>query len=84
MQHQKRFQNNIAHKCGISADKALLLVKAGYAHLDDLREASDEELLAVEASGRAPRRRSARPSGEVNDGDIAAPLLRGSDSRLDR
>jgi len=51
MQYQKRFQDNIARKCGISADKALLLVEAGYARLDDLREASDEELLAIEGVG---------------------------------
>jgi DNA integrity scanning protein DisA with diadenylate cyclase activity len=51
MQHQKRFQDNIARKCGISADKALQLVEAGYARLDDLRAASDEELLTIKGIG---------------------------------
>lgn len=51
MQHQKRFQDNIIHKCGIGADKALQLVEAGYGRLNDLRAASDEELLAVEGVG---------------------------------
>jgi DNA integrity scanning protein DisA with diadenylate cyclase activity len=51
MQHLKRMMSNVARKCGLSADKALLLVKAGYARLNDLRAASDEELLAVEGVG---------------------------------
>jgi len=51
MQYQERFQKNIARKCGVNADKALLLVKAGYARLNDLRAASDEELLVIEGIG---------------------------------
>jgi len=52
MEYLKRRMSNIARKCNISLLKARLLVEAGYGRLDDLRAASDEELLAVEGIGR--------------------------------
>jgi DNA integrity scanning protein DisA with diadenylate cyclase activity len=51
MSHLKRRMSNIARECGIGLLEARRLVEAGYARLDDLRSASDEELLAVEGVG---------------------------------
>jgi DNA integrity scanning protein DisA with diadenylate cyclase activity len=51
MQYLKRRMSNIARTCGIGLLEARKLVEAGYARLDDLRAASDEELLAVEEVG---------------------------------
>jgi len=51
MRHQKRFQKNIARSCGINHQKALRLVEAGYSRLNDIKAASDEELLEVQGIG---------------------------------
>lgn len=51
MKHRERLQKNIARKCGVNYQKALLLIEAGYVGLSDLRSATDEELLAIQGIG---------------------------------
>jgi DNA integrity scanning protein DisA with diadenylate cyclase activity len=49
--HQERHQRNIARNCGISEEKAHLLVEAGFVRLSDIREATDDELWAIPGIG---------------------------------
>lgn len=51
-EHRARCVNGIAES-GVSKTKAALLFDAGFWPVKRLREASDEELLAIEGIGRA-------------------------------